>query len=139
MIRLATKSDISYTDARNMYYEKTGNIVSYSQIAYTAGLNISTLFGEGHNSTDASDNVLKYLDNSNHKYVSLCQNAVTARADKCSLYMLHKNRNDVKSLEFPRTHEAISKYANKYRKAYKVKPDQHLFMAVAWVTDHEIA
>ena len=88
---------------------------------------------------DASDNVLKYLDNSNHKYVSLCQNAVTARAANCSLYMLHKNRNDVKSLQFARPHEDISKYTNKYRKAYEVKHDQHLFMAVAWVTDHEMA
>lgn len=134
MLRLATKSDISYTDARNMYYEKTGNVVSYSQIAYTAGLNISTLFGTNEGATDASDTVLRYLDNSNHKYVSLCQDAVTAHAENCSLYMLHKNRNDVKSLKFSCTHEAISKYANKYRKAYKVKADQH-----AWMTDHEMA
>ena len=32
----------------------------------------------------------------------------------------------------------ISPFATKYRCAYKVKENQHLFMAVAWVTNHEL-
>ena len=32
----------------------------------------------------------------------------------------------------------IALFANKYRRAYKVKQNQHLFIAVAWVTNHEL-
>ena len=136
MLALHGNSDIRPADARNVYCKKTDKSLSYHQVSYMFGITSEELFGTTKNVCDASNNVLDYLTKKKIRYVSLCQDGVTDE----SLYLSYNNGKtvEISHLENESILSPAFSCADKYRKVYKVKPQQHLFMAVAWVTDHEL-
>ena len=137
-LAIAAKSDVSHADSRNMLYEKTGMMLTYHQVSYLCDVTTELLFGKKKRAGDASNNVIEYLNGHSCRYVSLCEKSVTDGVNK--IYICHKDGVSIHEhvVNDGFLESTISLFATKYRCAYKVKENQHLFKAVAWATNHEL-
>ena len=66
-IRQVIEADVGYAGARNVYYKKTGRMLSSKDIAYIAGLNRKAL-GLGD---ESCENVMDYLNAKGFEFVAM--------------------------------------------------------------------